>query len=160
MTAVITAFVSLVAAIAAALITRSVMVSNHRQAWINGLREDLAAFFTAIDVVHFKMAALSQAADTGKLEEQQKARNDALLSYGKILMRLNMMEPLHQRLEACLESLLVIRNETVDQNALADAVLLARRILKQKWEVTKYGLFTPPITCLKRWWRGERTTNH
>ena len=49
--AVMTAFLSLIAAIAAALIARSVMTSNHRQAWINGLREDLAAFFTEIDLI-------------------------------------------------------------------------------------------------------------
>ena len=42
------AILGLIAAVTAALIARSVMVSNHRQAWINGFREDLAAFFTAI----------------------------------------------------------------------------------------------------------------
>jgi hypothetical protein len=40
------AILGVVAAIAAALIARSVTISNHRQAWINGLRDDLAAFFT------------------------------------------------------------------------------------------------------------------
>jgi hypothetical protein len=38
------AILGVVAAIAAALIARSVTISNHRQAWINGLRDDLAAF--------------------------------------------------------------------------------------------------------------------
>lgn len=99
----------LIAAIAAALIARSVMTSNHRQAWINGLREDLAAFFTALDVIHFRIAALSRSGDTSKLEEQQNARNDVLLAYRKILMRLNMNEPLHQRLETTLGSLLTVR---------------------------------------------------
>jgi hypothetical protein len=70
---------------------------------INGFREDLAAFFTAIDVIHFRIAILSQGVEARQLEEQQKARNDVLLMYRKILMRLNMNEPLHQQLEKSLE---------------------------------------------------------
>jgi hypothetical protein len=151
------AILSLIAAIAAALIARSVMVSNHRQAWINGLREDLAAFFTAIDVIHFRMAVLAQGGGEAKLEEQQKARNDVLLAYRKILLRLNMNEPLHQQLEKSLDSLMVVRGKTVNQADLTEAVTLARTILKREWEVTKYGLFIVPIVHLKGWWR-TRTT--
>jgi hypothetical protein len=150
---VITALVGLVAAIAAALITRSVMISNHRQAWINGLREDLAAFFTAIDVIYFKIAALSQGGEIKHLEEQQSARNDVLIAYRKILMRLNMNEPLHQQLEESLEALLTITEKSANQEQLAHTVTLARRILKQEWEVTKYGPLTAPATHFKKWWR-------
>jgi hypothetical protein len=145
------AIVSLVAAVAAALIARSVMISNHRQAWINGLREDVASFFAAIDVIHFKMANLSRVGDASKLEDQQEARNEALLAYRKILMRLNMNEPLHKQLEKSLESLL--QGKTVDQDELTATVTLARSILKREWEVTKYGPFTAPIIQLKTWGR-------
>lgn len=93
------AVLGMIAAIAAALIARSVMVSNHRQAWINGLREDLASFFTAVDVIHFRLTTLSEDGDTQRLEERQRARNDVLLAHRRILMRLNMNEPLHQQLE-------------------------------------------------------------
>ena len=147
------AILGLVAAITAALIARSVMISNHRQAWINALREDLAAFFTAIDVIHFKMAMLSQGGEASKLEEQQKARNDALLAYRKILMRLNMNESLHRQLEKSLESLLMVKGTTVNQDELTEAVTLARTILKREWEVTKYGSFTAPMMHLKTKWR-------
>lgn len=139
-----TAVLGLIAAIAAALITRSVMVSNHRQAWINGLREDLAAFFTAIDVIHFRMTMLPQVGEASRLEEQQKSRIDALLAYRKILMRLNMNEPLHQQLERSLESLLTLRGASVNQEEFTAAVTLARMILKREWEVTKYGLSLRP----------------
>jgi len=128
------AFLGLIAAITAALIARSVMISNHRQAWINSLREDLAAFFTAIDVIHFKMAMLSHAGDASRLEEQQKARNDVLLVYRKILMRLNMSEPPHQELERSLQSLLTVQGKTVDQDKLTSTVTLARAILKREWK--------------------------
>ena len=153
------AFISLVAAVTAALIARSVMISNHRQGWINGLREDLAAFFTAIDVIHFKIVVLSRSGDATKLEEQQRARNEVLLAYRKILMRLNMNEPLHQQLEKSLNTLLLIKGDTVDEAKLAAAVTLARTILKQEWEVTKYGPFTTLIVPLKTWWRRRTTPN-
>lgn len=132
------------------------MVSNHRQAWINALREELAAFFTAIDVIHFRMAMLPQGGDISTLEVQQKARNKALLVYRKILMRLNMNEPPHQKLEKSLEALLTVRETTVNQNEITEAITLARTILKHEWEVTKYGSFSAPIIRLKSWWRRRR----
>jgi hypothetical protein len=147
------AILGLIAAVAGALIARSVMISNHRQAWINGLREDLALFFTAVDVIHFRIAALSQGGDLAKLEEQQEARNDVLLAYRRILMRLNMNEPLHQQLEKSLGSLLTVREKIVNQDELQAAVMLARTILKNEWEVTKYGPFTTYMVHLKSWWR-------
>jgi len=146
--AVMAAFISLIAALAAALIARSVMVSNHRQAWINALRDDLAAFFTATDVLY-------QGGDARKPEEQQKARNDAILAYRKILMRLNMNEHLHLQLEKSLESLLLVHGETSNRGDLAATVTLARVILKREWEVTKYGIFTMPMVHLKTWWRDK-----
>jgi hypothetical protein len=147
------ALLGLIAAITAALITRSVMIGNHRQSWINALRDDLAKFFTAIDVIHFKMATLAHNSDVNKLEEQQKARNDVLLAYRNILMRLNMNEALHQQLEKALENLLVVRGTTVDQAELNNAVKLARTVLKSEWEVTKYGALTKLVATLKRRWR-------
>jgi hypothetical protein len=147
------AILGLIAAITAALISRSVMISNHRQAWINALREDLAAFFTAIDVINFRVAMLAQGGGASNLEEQQKIRNDVLLAYRNILMRLNMNEPLHQQLEQSLESLLMVRGKTVNQDDLAAGVTLARIVLKREWEVTKYGPFTALIVHLKTRWR-------
>jgi hypothetical protein len=140
------ALLSLIAAIAAALIARSVMVSNHRQAWINGLRDDLAAFFAAIDIV-------SQAIDVDRPEESRKACSEALLAYRKILMRLNMNESLHQELEKSLEALLLPQDRAAKEIDIAATVTLARTILKREWEVTKYGLFTQAITKLKTEWR-------
>jgi hypothetical protein len=153
------AFLGLIAAVTAALIARSVMVSNHRQAWINGLRDDLAQFFTAIDQIHFRIMAHSQV-DTRKLgEEQRKARNDGMLAYRKILMRLNINEPLHQQLEKSLEALLKIQDENLDEGQIVATVTLARAILKREWEVTKYGWFTEPISGLKSRVRRRATSN-
>ncbi len=143
------AFLGLVAAITAAFITRSVMISNHRQAWINGLRDELAGFFTSIDV----LAMLTQSEEVSTSSDRQRARNDVLLAYRKILMRLNMNEPLHQELEKSLESLLTTQGKAVSQVELTGAVTLARTILKREWEVTKYGPFSRPVIYLKTKWR-------
>ncbi len=153
---VLASFITLLTAIAAGLITRSVMVSNHRQAWINGLRDDLAAFFTAVDVMHFQIAKLATNSNIDELEKEQKARNDVLLAYRKILMRLNLNEPAHQQLEKSLEALLTVHDNVVNQDALADAVTLARTILKREWEVTKYGAFTPVVARIKTRWLKSR----
>jgi hypothetical protein len=152
-----TAIILGLAAVVAALISRSVMIANNRQAWINALRDDLAQFFTSIDVIHFSIATLSRGGDVSKLDDQQKARNDVLLAHRKILMRLNMNEPLHQQLEKALEALLLVRGTTMNQDDLAAAVTLARRVLKREWEVTKYGPFTEPVVVFKTWWRRLHT---
>jgi hypothetical protein len=135
---------------------KSVMIANHRQAWINALRDDLAQFFTSIDAIHFVIAKLSLGGDSDDLEEQQKARNAVLLANRRILMRLNMTEPLHQRLEKALEPLLCVRGKTVNEEELGTAVRLARQVLKHEWEVTKYGFFTTPVVALKTGWKRLR----
>jgi hypothetical protein len=144
------AFLGLIAAITAALIARSVMISNHRQAWINGLREDLAAFFAAIDAISVRTASSRDGEASGSAE-LQKAHNDALLMHRRILMRLNMNEPLHQRLEKSLGALLTKHGKEVNQDEITAAVALARAILKREWEVTKYGPFTAVIIYFKSW---------
>jgi hypothetical protein len=72
-------------------------------------------------------------------------------------MRLNMTEPLHQRLENALEPLLQVRGSTANQEELATAVRLAREVLKHEWNVTKYGIFTSPVVGLKNWWKKLRS---
>jgi hypothetical protein len=99
------------------------------------------------------MAKLSRGGDMDDLDEQQKTRNAALLTHRRILMRLNMTESLHQRLEKALEPLLFVRATTVNQEELTEAVSLARQVLKHEWEVTKYGMFTTPVVCFKRCWK-------
>jgi hypothetical protein len=99
--------------------------------------------------MHFVHAKLLQNSDQTNLEEQRDLRNDVLSAYRRVLMRLNITEPLHQRLENALQPLLVVRDKTINQGDLAEAVLAARQVLKHEWEVTKYGVFRRPITSLK-----------
>jgi hypothetical protein len=132
---------------------RSVMIANNRQAWINSLRDDLAKFFTSIDAVHFRMQTMAQGGHTEDLEKQQEARRAVLIAHRTILMRLNMIEPLHQELEKALEPLLTVQGASPDQAQLGKAIRLARQVLKREWEVTKYGMFTAPVVYFKTRWK-------
>jgi hypothetical protein len=127
-----TTTVLLVAVVVVAFIGRSANVCYHRQARLNALRDDLAQFFASIDAAHSRTP--SQGGETNNLERQQKARADALLNYRRILLRLNMNEPPHRRLEKALEALL-LRNKSLNQDELTAAITLARTVLNEEWNM-------------------------
>jgi len=138
--------------IVVALIGQSAIVCYHRQARIDALRDDLAEFFAIIDMAQSRPPVPSHGAETNNLERQQKVRADALLIYRRILLRLNMNEPPHQRLEKALEAFLV-RNKAASQDDLTAAVTLARTVLNEEWNVTNYGILAEPILAFKRRWK-------
>jgi hypothetical protein len=145
-----TTTVLIIAVIVVALIGRSAIVCYHRQARLNALRDDLAQFFATIEVAQSRMP--SQGGETSNLERQQKARADALLIYRRLLLRLNMNEPPHRRLEKALEALL-LRNKGVNQDELTAAVTLARGVLNEEWDVTSYGALAEPIAAFRKQWK-------
>lgn len=125
---------------------KAVAISNHRQNWINALREDLAQFLKEVDVLHYRVARLAGSkgspATVDDLDKQQDARNSAMLAYRRILMRLNMNEASSIELGERLNDLMIVSSAVADSQRI-DAVLSAsRKVLKQEWEVTKYGIFT------------------
>src|SRR4051812_22959570 len=103
------AVLGLIAAIAAAPISRSVMTGNHRQSWINGLRDELAIFFAGV----------------ATREEGQEIASEISVAYRKLLMRLNQTEPLHRELEEKLRSLVLVEkgSSSIDVDA---AITVAR----------------------------------
>jgi hypothetical protein len=139
-----------VAVVVVALIGRSAIVCYHRQARLNGLRDDLAQFFASIDAAHSRTP--SQVGETSNLERQQRARADALLNYRRILLRLNMNEAPHRQLEKALEAL-VLRNKSLNQDELTAAITLARTVLNEEWDETNYGVLTEPIAAFKKQWK-------
>jgi hypothetical protein len=145
-----TTTIFLIAVIVVALVGRSAILCYHRQARLNALRDDLAQFFASIEVAQSRTP--SQGGETKNLERQQKARADALLIYRRILLRLNMNELPHRRLEKALEALL-LRNKGLNQEELTAAVTLARTVLNEEWDVTNYGVLAEPIAALKKRWR-------
>jgi hypothetical protein len=145
-----TTTILLIAVIVFALVGRSAIVCYHRQARLNALRDDLAQFFASIEVAQSRTP--SQGGETNNLERQQKARADALLVSRRILLRLNMNEAGHRRLEKALEALL-LRNKGLNQEELTAAVTLARTVLNEEWDVANYGAFAEPISALKKQWK-------
>jgi len=140
----------LIAVIVVALVGRSAIVCYHRQARLNALRDDLAQFFASIEVAQSRTS--SQGGETNNLERQQKARADALLIYRRILLRLNINEPPHRRLETALEALL-LRNKGLNQEELTAAVTLARTVLNEEWDVMNYGVLAELIVAFKKQWK-------
>src|SRR5580704_13756654 len=142
-----TTTILLIGVIVFALVGRSAIVCYHRQARLNALRDDLAQFFATIEVAQSRTP--SQGGETSNLERQQKARADALLIYRRLLLRLNMNEPPHRRLEKALEALL-LRNKVLNQDELMATITLARTVLNEEWDVANYGVLAEPFAAVKK----------
>jgi len=144
---------SVVAACVSWWSTKAVTISNHRQNWINALRDDIVTYLKDVEVVHYRVGRLSGTRGeptTADLEALQEARNAALFVYRRILLRLNISEPLHTELGQVLEGLLHVENTTADHQHIDDVIAVARRVHKHEWAVTKYGMFTRPVLAFKR----------
>jgi hypothetical protein len=69
---------------------KAVAISNHRQNWINALRDDLVSYLNEIEIVHYRLTQTSRnGATTDDLDRLQDARRAALAAYRRILLRLN-----------------------------------------------------------------------
>lgn len=132
---------------------KAVAISNHRQNWINALRDDLVTYLREIDALHFIMAKiLKQGGTSDDLQEQQDTRNSAMLVYRRILIRLNMTEPRSMKLADSLKGLMTISSAVADEEKMDAVVNASRELLKHEWAVTKYGIFTRPALSIKRFW--------
>jgi len=125
---------------------KAVAISNHRQNWINALRDDLVEYLKQIDVLHFRM---SQLRDTDDLERQQEVRNAAMLVYRRVLMRLNMTENDHIGLAQALEELMTISGNTANDLKIDGVIGMSRVVLKHEWTVTIWGMFTRLVIWIK-----------
>jgi hypothetical protein len=139
-------FIALLAAIGVGSITASVVgrwvaISNHRQAWVDALRDDLATFFKELEQIHYAIDDLRRAPAGKKEKLKRDARVAILFVYWRIVMRLNRTEDMHVELRQKLDALMVVSTNVPDRAKLEDALDLARRILKREWEVIKWGPF-------------------
>jgi hypothetical protein len=134
---------SIVAAIVGWWGAKAVAISNHRQNWINALRDDIVTYLKEVDLFYFRMATLFRGpSDTDDLERQQQARASVLLIYRRIRLRLNMEETLSIKLADELFALV----EKIDSNVpnadrIERVIRLSGAVLKREWAVTKYGIF-------------------
>jgi len=146
---------SIMAAAVGWMSSKAVAISNHRQNWINALRDDLVAFFKGIDEMNHIVPALFDSRDDNAVFEEKKheARIAALMVYRRLLLLLNIDDPLHNALIEKLNALLTIEGVVEDSHRIDAAIETARRVLKHEWEKTKYGMLARPITLAKKMWR-------
>jgi hypothetical protein len=130
---------------------KAVAISNHRQAWINALRDDLVSFMKEVDVLRFLVPKLLRDGDPPDLQRQQDARNAALLAYRRVLMRLNMTETLHVNLADLLKDVVTTNLVNADERKVDEIVRASRLVLKYEWAVTKYGIVSKPVLAFKAW---------
>lgn len=139
--AFLTAFIAAGAAITVAWISHSAKISEFRQAWINGLRDDLATYFKDLEALYFWVDRLEDNTDGSKFDElEQKkrdSRRDLLFSYNRILLRLNMNEDLHKEMSEKLLTFFTVSRRVPDQEEVQKAIALSQRLLKREWVVTK-----------------------
>jgi hypothetical protein len=153
-------FITLIAAIGfgsiiSALIGHHVAISGHRQAWINALRDDLAEFVRRLDVLAYAIRDWMNDSEADGVEQKRRvARTDLLLVYERIRLRLNQSEASHIELEAKLTAFIdepLLKNlET--RTRINELIALARKILKDEWEVTKYPWKPYIARAKKRLW--------
>lgn len=137
-------FIALVAAIGvgtiiSALVGHLVAVSNHRQAWINALRDDLAEFSKALEAMGYAVRDYLQ--NSEKFDGKRREAKVALLFvFQRIRLRLNRTEDLHIQLEQKLREFLdnPILEQLEDRTKIDATIDLSRIILKREWEVIKY----------------------
>lgn len=136
-------FVAFIAAIGvgtiiSAFIGHLVSVSNHRQAWIDALRNDIAEFFKTLEAMRYAFIDYMQ--DSAKYEDKKRqTRIDLLFVYQRIRLRLNWTEDLHIELDERLSEFLnkPLLETLEDGTKVTAAMDLSRVILKREWEVVK-----------------------
>ncbi len=143
-----------VGSIAAALIAHAGTISNHRQDWINALRDDLAEFQKQIALINEAVSDLAGSPDASesKIREKRarKIKHSLYFIHNRLLLRLNPSEPLHISLAGNLQKALELVRDRTPQYDQAGIILReSQKILKQEWEVAKYGPFTRFIHKLK-----------
>lgn len=132
-------------------LTKELKTSEFRQAWIDGLREDLAVFFGAARAFARAVEELQIHGSNGPLrireEKVSDLRYQAAETFSKIKLRLNADEMEHQELVRLLKRAIDEQNEMLAQQASSEKTLqaidianeYARPVLKKEWERVKRG---------------------
>lgn len=157
----ITAIATIVAALIAAILSivsltlsKELKTSEFRQAWIDGLRDDLASFLSAARAFSRFMDAKRRLGDDYKSkvlfpisdEKLGDLRHVAALSMYKIKLRLNSDEGNQKKLLDLLDQAIVSQNKVLEEGkkiSVLDAVdrvaNQSQVVLKQEWERVKKG---------------------
>jgi hypothetical protein len=144
-----------VGSIIAAFINWLVAISGFRQAWINALRDDLSTYFQELEKMHYVIGDLLRERSEANERKKREARIVILFVYSRIVLRLNRTEKMHIELRQKLDELMTTTETIPDRAKVEEVVDLARKILKQEWNVTKYGPAAPLVIKAKKWWRAS-----
>lgn len=118
--------------------TRRTTVSSHRQAWIDGLRRDIASLVVACTELHARGPKMGDIADLSDDDLKAVYRVQDLLSM--IELRLNPTEAEHNELLSSLHGLIDVAAANADfSKPRAKAMAVAKRVLKTEWNVVKAG---------------------
>lgn len=151
-----TAFITVALAVFVALMARELKISEFRQAWINGLRDEISDFTSKAHEWMQVYLDTNDADQDTKQEAYSKLNSLKFDSYRllrKIQMRFHPNDDAANKLLASLENLLDPGKLAVDPGTLpidnryavwrtmADqSILEARHLLKEEWETTKNPL--------------------
>lgn len=134
--------------------SKETKVSEFRQAWINALRDDLAALFsntrTLARAVQESRAPQSDEVEKFGIEKTKitAVRHGAAETYHRIRLRLNRKQPDHEELLRLLTAMMgaqqsYMLNKEGDVSApitaVEQAALYAEGVLKTEWETVKFG---------------------
>ena len=129
-------------------LTKEQKTSEFRQAWIDGLRDDLASFFAAARVFARAFEKAIQDKDMTAFDLKESGlRYDAAEKLSKIKLRLNANEQEHQELLRLINRAITEQDEMIAENtdssltmkAIDIATEYARPVLKTEWERVKKG---------------------
>lgn len=151
------ALITIFAALCAAYMARELKISEFRQAWINGLREEISDFVAKahewIDLYIDTNPSDDQELKAEAHKKLNSLKYEAFRAYRKIQMRFKPTDEQANKLLASLQNLLDPSKLYVDPqdprgrgkyNAwreLADSTISqARHLLKEEWETTKNPL--------------------
>jgi len=137
-------------AVVAALITREVKISEFRQAWINGLRDDLSEYIKEahkwIELYLTCNDEQDQKTKSRTTRSLEKVKYDALHLLSRISLRFKPNDEAANKLLDSLGDLLDPAklhpdNKYSSWRSLSEAVIFQTRILlKEEWETTKNPL--------------------
>ena len=150
--------------ITAAFIARGVKISEFRQAWIDGLREDISEYTCKAHQWRDLYLVFNQESDqekkSGMVDALDRLKYDALHIHSRISLRFKPDDNVANDFLSHLLDLLDPSKTGLDNNAYSNwrdlsnrAVQNARALLKEEWEATKNPLrklYRKPNNALHR----------
>jgi len=134
---------------------RTVLIFQHRQRWIDALREDLVLCLEEIEQAHIGLAGRASERDQPEqwAEPHREAMHAARRTCRRLLLRLSTTSRDHVQLADLLEELLEMRDASADKQRIDAIFAFARKMLEEETAKAKFGIFTVPVTAGARWWR-------